>query len=242
MGKTIVLISSKGGSGKSTVAVCLATAFSVGSKSVLLIDADEGARCLDTMLSVNESTVFDIADVLAGKCEPQDAMLEVKNLTNVKIIPSPIANQPLDLTALGRLTEGLKEQFDYIIVDLKGQLPSERLKGMPKSAEFLSVVTPDGIAVRNTGILNSELFEYGIKPRLIINRFKTKGPNGEINNIDGIINSASARLVGIIPEDKKISSTNGPKYLGLAAAAGFRIASRLDGRTQPLPKIKNIIN
>ena len=58
MAQTVVLISSKGGSGKSTVAVGLATAFSREGKRVLLIDADEGARCLDSMLSVDSDTVL----------------------------------------------------------------------------------------------------------------------------------------------------------------------------------------
>ena len=147
VGKTVVLISSKGGSGKSTVAVGLATAFSLAGKKVLLIDADEGARCLDSMLSINGETVFDISDVLKGNCEVEDAVLNVPNLPQVSIIPSPMSGEALDLAALGDLTEKLKEIYDYVIVDTKGQLPVERLLGLPKSAEVISVVTTDEIAV-----------------------------------------------------------------------------------------------
>ena len=77
MGKIIVLISSKGGSGKSTVAVGLATAFSNEGKKVLLIDADEGARCLDSMLAVDSDTLFDISDVLKGNADISSAALSV---------------------------------------------------------------------------------------------------------------------------------------------------------------------
>lgn len=241
VGKTVVLISSKGGSGKSTVAVGLATAFSLAGKKVLLIDADEGARCLDSMLSINGETVFDISDVLKGNCEVEDAVLNVPNLPQVSIIPSPMSGEALDLAALGDLTEKLKEIYDYVIVDTKGQLPVERLLGLPKSAEVISVVTTDEIAVRNTGILDSALIRAGFKPRLIINRFKRKAADGSAVNIDSIIDETNARLIGIVPEDKKIGAFASPLVFGIAAKAVFRIAGRIDNRIIPLPKLKEIL-
>ncbi len=240
MGKTVVLISSKGGSGKSTVAVGLATAFSQEGKRILLIDADEGARCLDTMLSTDSDTVFDIRDVLLGNADYKDAMVRVESLDNVWVIPSPLSADPLDLEALGRLACDIQNDFDYVIIDTKGQLPAERLKGLPKTASFISVVTTDRIAVRNTGNLVLGLEQHGITPMLIINRFKPKANDGRYVNIDNIIDTASARLLGIVPEDKNITATAGPILVGTAAAAIFRIASRIDGKRTPLPAIKNI--
>ncbi len=241
MGKTVVLISSKGGSGKSTVAVGLATAFSREGRKVLLIDADEGARCLDSMLSVDSDTVFDIRDVLLGNAELKEAMLSVPRLDNAWVIPSPLSPEPLELGMLGELVEKIKHDFDYIIIDTKGQLPAERLKGLPSSASFISVVTTDRIAVRNTGTLVSGLRQYGIVPKLIINRFKKRSTDGKYTNIDNVIDTASAQLLGIIPEDKNITLSQGPILLGTAASAIFRIASRIDGKSTPLPKIKNIL-
>ena len=241
MGKTIVLISSKGGSGKSTVAVGLAAAFSREGKSVLLIDADEGARCLDSMLSVDIDTVFDLSDVLSGNADVDSAKLSVPNLPYVWVIPSPLSGEPIDLSALYALTEQVKADYDYVIVDLKGQLPADRLKSLPKTAQFISVVTTDKIAVRNTGLLNSALIADGIHTRLIINRFKPKGVDGRYVNIDNIIDNSSAQLLGIVPEDKNVSATEGPMLFGTAAAAIFRIASRIEGNHVPLPAIKNIL-
>ena len=241
LGKTVVLVSSKGGSGKSTVAVGLATAFSREGKSVLLIDADEGARCLDFMLSVDKDTVFDLSDVLNGNAEIENAKLKVPFLDNVWVIPSPLSGEPIDLAALGELTQSLKEEYDYVIVDTKGQLPAERFQGFTKNAQFISVVTTDRIAVRNTGALNSRLVSYGFNPRLIINRFAIRNADGGYNNIDDIIDSASARLLGIIPEDRNIGTNKNGLLFGTASAAVFRIASRIEGRETPLPKIKDIL-
>ena len=242
MGKVIVLISSKGGSGKSTVAVGLASAFSSLSKSVLLIDADEGARCLDTMLGVSEDTCFDLGDVLSGRCEPGDAAINAPALEGVKVIPSPFSPGQTDFSALSKVAASAAESYDYVIIDTKGQLPAERLALLPHDAFFISVVTPDDIAVRNTGLLSAGLWRAGIKCRLIIDRFTLKRPDGKCSCIDNIIDCSAARLLGIIPEDKYLSRLNsGECRSGKAAQAMYRIAARIDGNDIPLPKIKNVI-
>ncbi len=241
MGKIITLVSSKGGSGKSTLAVGLAAAFGIAGKTVLLIDADEGARCLDTMLSVDGETVFDISDVLSGNADINEAKISVHMLEGVDVVPSPLSPDPIDLAALGNMLSETETSYDYIIIDTKGQIPSGRIVGLKGISDVLSVVTPDRIAVRNTGVLNNGLRLCGIEPRLIINRFKKKTSDGKYTDIDEIIDTASARLIGIVPEDKRIASVGGVPLLGTAAAAAFRIASRLDGNHIPLPAVKNIL-
>lgn len=241
MGQTIVLVSSKGGSGKSTVAVGLSAALSLASKKVLLIDIDEGARCLDTMLDLGVGTVFDIADVVSGNATIGEAAVSVPKLHNLSVVPSPYENKPLDFAAVSRVVDEESKNYDYIILDTKGQLPAERLCDLPKNAVFVAVVTPEPVALKNTGILCNGLIERGIVPRLIINRFKPLGINKYVNNIDKIINTCSAQLLGIVPEDKNLSAYVGkPIIFGSAAKAIHRIAARLSGEKVSLPKIKDI--
>lgn len=242
VGKCIVLISSKGGCGKSTVATGLAAAFSGANKSVLLIDADEGARCLDTLLAADNKTVFDISDVINGTKSVEDVTLSVDSMNGVYVIPSPLKHDFLDFSSLAEIASKEVNNYDYVIIDTKGQLPAERLKELDLDALFISVVTTDAIAIKNTGLLNSELGKYGIKPRLIINRFKKTVANGNLVNIDDIIDSSKARLIGIVPEDSLIVKySRKPIVFGKAAMALNRIASRLDGNDVKLPKVKDIL-
>lgn len=242
MGKVVVLVSSKGGSGKSTIAVGLATAFANSDKKVLLIDADEGARCLDSLLALEQNTVADLADVLNDFDIFYDAIVPVPNLKGVSIIMSPMLNQPIDFSKLSALLKWVEDKYDYIIVDTKGQIPAERLGNLLILADFIAVTTTDLISVKNTGTLVSELSKYNINCRLVINRFKPRDNKGKKFCIDDIIDSCRARLLGIVPEDKYINSFGKrPMSLSVASAAIHRIAARISGADIKLPNIKDII-
>ena len=69
MGLVTVVTSGKGGVGKSTVSVGLATLIAEKGEKVLLIDGDTGLRSLDLLLGVKEQLVYDISDVIKRNCE-----------------------------------------------------------------------------------------------------------------------------------------------------------------------------
>ena len=66
MGKVFGITSGKGEVSKSTVSVGLALAFADLGEKVLLVDMDEGLSCLDLLLNVDKTAVFDLSDVLSG--------------------------------------------------------------------------------------------------------------------------------------------------------------------------------
>ena len=67
MGRMLAVASGKGGVGKSTVAVQLASALARAGRQVLLVDGDIGMRCLDLMLGLTDSLAFDLSDILLGR-------------------------------------------------------------------------------------------------------------------------------------------------------------------------------
>ena len=68
MSSVYVIASGKGGVGKSTLTVNLATLLARAGHSVALIDADIGLRGLDLFLNLEDQIVFDLVDVASGKC------------------------------------------------------------------------------------------------------------------------------------------------------------------------------
>lgn len=65
----IMVCSGKGGTGKSTVSVLLGACLARLSRKVLLIELDSGLRSVDIIAGVYGRTVYDIEDVLCGRCE-----------------------------------------------------------------------------------------------------------------------------------------------------------------------------
>ena len=86
MDNVIVVASGKGGTGKSTVCICLSVALIKQGKKVLLIDCDCGMRGLDIMLDMENDIVFDAADAVSGNCSFTDAVYKSKNNENLYLI------------------------------------------------------------------------------------------------------------------------------------------------------------
>lgn len=74
MGIATVITSGKGGVGKSTASVGLGRALAARGRRVLLVDCDAGLRGLDRLSGTEEDLVYDISDVVFGRCSPAQAI------------------------------------------------------------------------------------------------------------------------------------------------------------------------
>lgn len=69
MGEVYVIIFGKGGVGKIIIIVNVGIYLSVLGKRVFLIDVDIGFRNLDVVMGFENRIVFDIVDVVEGRCK-----------------------------------------------------------------------------------------------------------------------------------------------------------------------------
>ena len=109
---------------------------------------------------------------------------------------------------------------------------------------FITVAIPDPVSIRDAAAVSNRLFELGLKSRLIINRFVVKKvKRAKQQGIDGIIDSAALRLLGIVPESKELNSLSIGHTIrkrDRSMKAFLRIANRLLGNNVPLPRLKKI--
>ncbi len=243
MGKVFAVTSGKGGVGKSTVSVGLGIAFCQKGKNVLLVDMDEGLRCLDLMLGLDKSTVFDLSDILMGK-EPEEATYQSEFFPNLHLIPAPSNVGMLDYFIFSSFASKVCEMFDIVIFDFPAGINTPLYSCLPKETTFLTVAVPDPVSVRDAGAVSDALREVGITARLIINRFINKQSGKyRFKNIDEIIDGSALRLIGIVPESEElrlISLKHKISRRSKALKAFLRIAARLDGERLLLPKLKKI--
>lgn len=243
MGKVLGITSGKGGVGKSTVSIGLATAFCDFGQKVLLVDMDEGLRCLDLMLGVDKNVVFDLADVLMGK-EIEDALQPSEYINGLYLIPAPANIGMIDAFSFAVFAKKASSMFDVVIFDFPAGINLELYKSLPEDALFLTVAVPDRVSIRDAAAVSTELDKMSLRARLVINRYIYKQSRKyDFKNIDSIIDSAALRLIGIIPEANELrmlSIKHKLKRKGNAAKAFKRIARRINGEKVILPKIKKI--
>ena len=239
MGEVIVITSGKGGVGKTTTTANLGSALAMRGKKVVLLDTDIGLRNLDVVMGLENRIVYDIVDVIEGKCKLRQALIKDKRFTDLFLLP---AAQTRDKDAINedemiRLTQRLKEEFDYIIVDCPAGI-EQGFKNAISGADRAIVVTNAEISsIRDADRIIGLLEASNIRnPELIINRIRPDMvKRGERMDVEDILDLLSIDLIGVVPEDENIiTQTNKgePAVANKKAASGkayIEIARRILG-------------
>lgn len=241
MAEKILIASGKGGVGKSTVTSFLGKAIADSEKKVLLIDSDTGLGALDIMLSVADKKMNTWLDVSEETCKLENTLIKISE--NLYLLPSP-SQYPdeIDEDVFVKIIKNCEDDFDIILIDASAGI-DENLKRAAKACDrAIFVATADEISVKCAAAAAYEVEKFGIDRddmRIIINRFVKKAAlKSRLLNVDGVIDKSSVRLLGIIPEDKKIPYSSVTSVLP-AKKSSFskaikRIADRMDGKNIPL--------
>ena len=117
--RVITITSGKGGVGKTTISANLAVALGMQGKRVVVVDADVGLRNLDVMLGLENRIVYDLVDVIEGRCRLRQALVRDKRLSELFLLPAAQTRdkssvQPDDMI---RVCESLREQHDFVLID-----------------------------------------------------------------------------------------------------------------------------
>ncbi len=241
MNNVYVITSGKGGVGKSTVTAYLGVELCKKGKKVLLIDMDEGLRSLDLMLCVSSHTLFDVSDIIKGNCNVNQAVIPVKNCSNLYLLPAPITTNSLNSPkGMKILCSKLSEYFDYILIDSPAGVGKGFVNAISGAQNALVVANPDPVSVRDAAYVAKLLRENKIKnSRLIINKLDTKlVKKGVYYNIDEVIDATSLQLIGVVPFDvevvKSFDDCTSTLYSSPAIEAFERIVKRLENNKVPL--------
>ena len=177
MGEVIVVVSGKGGVGKTTVAANIGAALSGCAKSVVLVDADMGLRNLDIAVGVENKIVYDIADVLDEVCDVKTAVVSVDSCEGLNFIPSPQTRNSQSITPekFSELCTELAKSYDYVIVDGPAGVGDGFLK-IIKSANKAIVVTQGYMSAlrdadRTISLLEKEGIVFETDGRIDLEKF-----------------------------------------------------------------------
>ncbi|WP_420641829.1 septum site-determining protein MinD [Candidatus Leptofilum sp.] len=244
-GKVVTITSGKGGVGKTTVTANIASALAMLGKKVVAIDADIGLRNLDVVMGLENRIVYDLVDVIEGRCRLRQAMIKDKRQPDLYLIPAAQTRDKMAVSPSDMLLvcDELRQEMDYIIIDSPAGIERGFRNAVAPADEVLIVTNPEVSAVRDAdriiGLLEAEEKGPG---RLIINRLKpAMVARGDMLSIDDVIDILAVDLIGVIQEDESIlvSSNRGTPVAmngmnGSSASQAFRnVAQRLEGETVP---------
>jgi pilus assembly protein CpaE len=205
-GKIITVFSSKGGTGRSVVAVNLAVALAEMGKRTVIVDANLAFGDVGVLLDV--SGTHNIVD-LAERSEEMDADLVSSVLTahgsGLKVLlapPRPEMSELVTAEHLQRVLASLSQKFDYVVVDTFTSLQDVMLTTFDMATRILLIATPDIPCIKD-----SRLF-FEVVDQLEYEREKTVLILNRVDKHDGITahdveNTLKHPVMISIPEDER---------------------------------------
>ncbi|WP_010099000.1 septum site-determining protein MinD [Ornithinibacillus scapharcae] len=249
MGEAIVITSGKGGVGKTTTTANLGTALALMDKKVCLIDTDIGLRNLDVVMGLENRIVYDIVDVIQGRCKLKQALIKDKRFDYLALLPAAQTSDKSAVTPDGmrEIISELKTEYDYIIIDCPAGIEQGYQNAVAGADKAIVVTTPEKSSVRDAdriiGLLEKEDMD---PPSLIINRIrKHMMKNGDMLDIDEIVQILSIDLIGIVLDDDEVikASNHGEPVAfqpNTKASIAYRnIARRILGESVPLQSLED---
>jgi septum site-determining protein MinD len=206
--QVVTIASGKGGVGKTTSVANIAVALASRGNKATCVDGDIGLRNLDVVLGLENRIVYDLVDVIEGRCRLRQAMIRDKRLPDLYLIP---AAQTRDKTAISpsdmvRLCDELRQEVDWIIIDSPAGIERGFKNAIAAADRVLVMTNPEISAVRDAdrviGLLDAD--EKG-PAALIINRLDlAMVKRGDMLSVEDVLDLLAIELIGIIPEDENV--------------------------------------
>jgi septum site-determining protein MinD len=213
---------------------------------VALLDADIGLRNLDLVLGLENRIVYDIVDVVEGRCKLRQALIKDKREPNLALLP---AAQTRDKSAVSpdqmkKIIGSLQEEgFTFILIDCPAGIEQGFRNATAGADEAIVVTNPEVSSVRDADRIVGLLEAQDLRnPLLIVNRLRPKMvKNQEMLGVEDVqeVLGNGVKLLGIVPDDEAIiTSTNKGEPVsiteGSRAGQAYRnIARRLQGEEVP---------
>ena len=175
---------------------------------MVAIDADIGLRNLDVVMGLENRIVYDLVDVVEGRCRLRQALIRDKRMPELYLLPAAQtrdkdAVQPEQMVAV---CNDLREQFDYMLMDSPAGIEQGFRNAMAPADRVVIVTTPEVSAVRDAdrviGLV--EAAEKG-PASLVINRIKpAMVRRGDMLSADDVLEILAVDLVGLVPDDEAV--------------------------------------
>lgn len=213
MARKIVVTSGKGGVGKTTLTANLGRALADLGARVVLIDVDFGLNNLDVVLGMENKIVYDMLDIVEGRCRAKQALIQDEQRKNLFVLPSGslgvgsgVSGQQIRL-----IINGLDGVFDYVLIDCPAGIDIGFHRAVSCSDEAIVVVTPALTSLRDADKVISVLRSYRLNSvKLVVNRARGDLIMSEKMMMPYDIKELlKTELLGVLPEEDEVFLSGG---------------------------------
>lgn len=226
--KVIAVTGGKGGVGKTSVAVSLATALAAGGQRVMLLDGDLGLANVDVFLGLTPR--YTMAQVLSGERRLEEVVLDTPQ--GFKVVPG--ASGVAALATLGAAEHlGIVQGFsslatglDVLIVDTAAGIAHGVLQFSQAAQQVLLVVCDEPASLTDAYALVKVLSRnHGVRSfRVLANRIRgADGGESLYRNLERVTTrflDVTLEFAGTIPEDPWLPRANREQRTVLEVAPG----------------------
>ena len=243
MSEVIVITSGKGGVGKTTTTANIGIGLAKLGKKVLVIDTDLGLRNLDVVLGLENRIVYNLVDVIEGKCRPKQAIIKDKRFQDLYLLPSAQTKDKSSVSPeqMKKLTEDLREDYDFVLLDCPAGIEQGFQNAIAGADKAIVVTTPEVSSIRDADRIIGLLEASGIRDnQLVINRLRVDMvKKGDMMSVEDVTEILAIDLLGVIPDDESvvIATNQGEPVVGEESPAGKgdeNICRRLTGEEIPV--------
>lgn len=200
MTKFIAIASGKGGTGKTSVAINLATALNQFGREVLVVDGHFRSPHIALHLGAS-TTKNSFHEVLTGKKKMKESAY--KHISGIKIIPGSISPENQKNINSDKIKKSLQELIgtcEVVILDTGTDELSEDV--IKVSDEMIIVTNPNILAVTEALKTIKKAEEMGVNVSgIVVNRVRDENSEMSLSNIEIMLDR---QVIGVIPEDKNV--------------------------------------
>lgn len=253
MARTIVVTSGKGGVGKSSISVNLAAALASKNAKVCLIDADFGLKNLDVMMGLENRVIYDLKDVVDGRCNLEQVLIKDKRCPTLYLIPACKSLKFVDfkLDYMQSVVDHFKHQFDYLIIDSPAGIEKGFEYACNCAREAIVVVNLDLSSIRDCDRVVGLLMKKGMMEiSMVVNRLNVDYIGNQTTlSLKEATDILSLPLLGVVYEDASMIAANNrgvPVFFDHCSPLSScfeRMARRLNGENVAFvpPKRKTLL-
>lgn len=222
MGKIIAFANQKGGVGKTTTCINVATYMALMDKKVLILDLDPQGNATSAVGIVKSKDLKTIYDLIDG-ASPYDEVIQPTIVDNLFIIPSTVdlAGAEVELVqipqrehVIKRILSEIKGSYDFILIDCPPSLGLITVNALTASDSIIIPIQCEFFALEGlTQLMNTvRLVKFHLNPELdvegVVMTMKDKRYN--------LTNQVSNEIIKFF--NKKVYLTSIPRNVRLAEA------------------------